>query len=211
MSTVTLLRRTLISTISALVFATLAISPALADRELGHTGTVGFHTLRDSSSKGGAICQYKGIYPSPGGYSYEGKLKWIDVRPPKVRAIAGVQKVGWRFMVERQRLANSVGPWVLRYTSRIQTDMTNSNTNASFSMKGINVVVPTSGADDSPEYLYRVKVKMFWYKPNGSVQGTATHLVENYRQVYNDWPIGDDTVTTTDEYPCGGWVGIEIN
>ena len=209
MSTVALLRRMLAPTIIALVLAALAVGPALADTEFGHTGTVGFHALRDSSSKGGAICRYKGIEPSPGGYSYEGKLKWIDVRPPKVRAITGSQKVGWRFMVERQ--ANSAGPWTTTYTSRIQTRTTNSSTNAAFSMKGINVRVPTSGADDSPEYLYRVKVKMFWYKPGGGVKGTATHLVDNYRNVYNNWPIGPDTETFTDNYPCSGWVGIEIN
>lgn len=209
MSTVSLLRRTLISMISAFTLAALAVSPALADQELGHTGTVGYHALRDGADKGGAICRYKGIYPSPGGYSYEGKLKWIDVRPPKVRSIAGVQKVGWRFMVERQ--TDFSGPWILRYTSPIQTDMTNASTNAGFAMMGINVTVPTSGADDSPYYSYRVKVKMFWYTGGGAVQGTATHLVEVYKQVYNNWPIGDGTETYTDKYPCDGWQGFEIN
>ncbi len=78
-------------------------------------------------------------------------------------------------------------------------------------MMGINVNVPTSGADDTPYYSYRVKVKMFWYTGGGAVQGTATHLVEIYEQVWNNWPIGDDTETYTDEYPCDAWVGIEIN
>lgn len=203
MSKLVLLRRGTIPVLAALVVAVLAISPVLADEELAHTGTVGFHALRDAASAGGAICRYKRINPSPGGYSYEAKLKWIDVRPPKVRAISGSQEVGWRFMVERVRqVANDT--WVLRYTSPIQRDVTNVSTNAEFTLRGINVVLSTTSADDDPQYLYRVKVKMFWYRANGTVQGTATHLVSNYRQVWNNFPV-TGTQTHTDEYPCDGW------
>ncbi len=208
MSKLALLRRGTISAIAGLAVTALAIGPVLADEELGHTGSVGFHALRDSANGGGAICSYKRLNPSPGGYSYEAKLKWIDVRPPKVRAISGTQEVGWRFMVERVRqVANAT--WVLRYTSPIQRDVTNASTNAQFTKRGINVVLNTTSADDGPEYEYRVKVKMFWYRANGTVQGTATHLVSNYRQVWNNFPIGG-TQTLTEEYPCPGWTAGDL-
>jgi hypothetical protein len=209
MSAINFLRRGVVSTVSALVFAALAVSPALADAEAGHTGTVGFHALVDKGNKGGATCEYKRVTPSPGGYSYEAKLKWINVRAPKVRAISGSQEVGWRFMVERQIQENLATPWVLRYTSPIQKHVTNSTTNAQFSTRGINVNVGTAGVDDEPVYLYRVKVKMFWYMPDGSVQGTATHLVEFYKLVFNNYPGG--TVKLIDEFPCRGWTIGSIN
>lgn len=203
--------RYLLITMSALLLAFTAAMPVQADTELGETGTTGFHALRDNDPSGGAICRYKGIYPSPGGYSYEGKLKWIDVRPPKMKAISGQQEVGWRFIVERRSLA--AVNWMVRYKSGIQRDTTSSSTNASFSMRGINVRVPTGGKDEDPSYEYRVKVKMFWYKANGGVQGTSTHLVDWYKEVYTDWPdhFGGGTVTYTDQRPCRGWVGFEID
>ena len=203
MSTLIRLRHAAISVVGALVVTALAMSPVLADEEYGHTGTVGYHHLRDSASGGGAICSYKRVNPSPGGYSYEAKLKWIDVRPPKVRAISGSQEVGWLFKVERVRNVSDA-LWVLRYTSPIQRDVTNASTNAEFSLRGINVILNTTSADDDPQYLYRVKVKMFWYRANGTVQGTATHIVSNYKQVWNNFPVFG-TQTFTDEYPCDGW------
>lgn len=205
--------RYLLITISALLLAFTAAVPVQADTELGETGTTGFHALRDSDPSGGAICRYKGIYPSPGGYSYEGKLKWIDVRPPKMKAISGQQEVGWRFIVERRSLAAEISSWMVRYRSPIQHDTTSSSRNASFSMMGINVRVPTGGKDEDPTYQYRVKVKMFWYAANGGVQGTSTHRVDWYKEVYNDWPerFGGGTETYTSDEPCRGWVGFEIN
>ena len=158
MSTVSRLRRATISAIGAVAVTALAISPVLADEEFGHTGTVGYHDLRDAGNTGGAICDYRRVNPSPGGYSYEAKLRWIDVRPPKVRAISGSQEVGWRFIVERVRNEPN-DTWVVRYTSPVQRDVTNSSTNAQFTLRGINVILKTTGADDYPEYEYRVKVK----------------------------------------------------
>ena len=203
--------RFLVISTCVLLLALAAAVPVQADTELGDTGTTGFHALRDSESKPGATCRYKGIYPSPGGYSYEGKLKWIDVRPPKMKAISGQQEVGWRFMVER--LDISTTDWMVTYKSPIQRGTTTTNTNASFSKMGINVRVPTSGNDEDPTYEYRVTVKMFWYTANGRVQGTSTHLVDWYERVYNSWPerYGGGSHAYTDQWNCRGWVGIEID
>jgi len=206
--------RYLLVTISALLLALTATVPVEADTELGETGMTGFHALRDADQSGGAVCRYKGIYPSPGGYSYEGKLKWIDVRPPKMKAISGTQEVGWRFKVERRSLAAQISEWVVTYKSPIQRDTTSSSRNASFSMMGINVRVPSDGKDEDPSYQYRVKVNMFWYTGNGGVQGTSTHLVDWYKDIFNNWPerYGGGTYSRIDDVPyCRGWVGFEID
>jgi hypothetical protein len=77
-----------------MVFAVLSAGPVLADVELGHTGTVGFHELRDGRN-GGAICRYDELVPSPGNFQYEAELDWINVRPPKMKSSSGEQRVGW--------------------------------------------------------------------------------------------------------------------
>jgi hypothetical protein len=208
------LHRVGLAAFSALLLAVVAVGPVLADKEKGHTGTVGFHALRDSETKAGATCRYKGIYPSPGGFSYEGKLKYIQVRPPKVRAISGTQVVGWRFIVQRQTIhldPVSYDPWVATYRSSIQKDTTNSSTNASFSRMGVDVHVPSSGEYDDPNYIYRVLVKMYWYAADGSIMGTATHLVEWYELIYKGWPAyGGSPPNDTYSDPCEGWDGWEI-
>ncbi|HUR16681.1 MAG TPA: hypothetical protein VMZ33_05310 [Candidatus Limnocylindrales bacterium] len=179
---------------------------------MGHTGPVGYHALRDTFySNAGATCRYVGVYPSPGGYSYEGELKRIFVRPPKVKGIAGygTQKVGWLFTVERT--TNTSGSWTTTYTSPWQYDMTTPSTLADFSQRSINVNVPADSNDEPPYHVYRVLVKMRWYRADGAVRGTATHRVDYYKEIYTNWPLGDGTEESSTSDYCTGWVGIEIN
>jgi hypothetical protein len=193
-------RAVAIAALVGLLAVLVASAPVLASTELGHTGTVGTHSLLDTMTNPGAICTYSEKTPSD--YYWEGKLTYLSVRPPRVRAIAGSQRVGWRFFVERQ--TNSSGPWTTTYTSPVQKKTTTTTADAAFTRMGINVNVPTSGHDASPTYLYRVRVRMFWYYPSGSVQGTATHRVDWYKFVQP----GFDTYK--DHYPCDGWFGWEI-
>lgn len=191
----------------------LAVGPVMADAEMGHTGTVGFHKLRDSGyTNAGAECRYKGIYPSPGGYSYEGKLKYITVRPPKMKAVpgGGSQEVGWQFKAQRA-VDDVVGAWTTRYTSGIQRRMTTPSRLADFTDQGVKVRVPTSSADDPSHYVYRVLVRMLWYHEDGTVQGKATHLVQYYSEEYRNWPLGDGTEESATDTSCTGWVAIDIN
>jgi hypothetical protein len=124
------------------LFAVVGAGPVLADVEMGHAGTVGFHELRDGSN-GGAICRYKEVAPSPGNYQYEAELKWIDVRPPKMKAVAGEQRVGWRFIVERRdRAGGTFTDWFVVYRSSVQKATTNTTTNAAFGMMGTRINVP---------------------------------------------------------------------
>ncbi len=189
--------------LSALLLTALAVGPVLADKELGDRGQVGQHSLRDTHSKPGAECRYKGNLASPGGsYSYVGKLKYIDVRPPKVRAISGTQQVGWRFIVQR---AKGFGTWRTTYTSPIQKKSATAGRNALFTHMGIKVRVPprSSSPDAGPSFNYRVLVKMYWYRPNGTTQGTAKHEVEFYYIVHGGWGLGG--VDGAQPFPCGGW------
>ncbi|HYI22747.1 MAG TPA: hypothetical protein VEX62_08950 [Candidatus Limnocylindrales bacterium] len=209
-------RRFWFVTISALLLAFTAAVPVQADTELGQTGTTGFHALRDSPSRPGYTCHYKGIYPPSGGDRYEGKLNQIDVRPPRMKAIAGHQEVGWRFMIER--LNQSVNPPIVMvtYKSSIQRDTTSSSRNASFSMRSVSVRLPADGAYEDTIYEYRVKVKMFWYTANGGVQGTSTHRADWFEEVLHNFPEQDGgrdgTVTSFGEQaPCRGWVSAIIN
>lgn len=194
-----MVRRPALASLAALLFALLAAGPALADLERGHSGTVGFHELRDGLN-GGAICRYKQVVPSD--YNYEAKLKSIDVRPPKVRSTSGSQAVGWRFVVERRSYdGTALSPWAVTYRSPVQRDVTNTTTNASFSTLGVRVAVPSTSYDEYPSYAYRVQIKMFWYRADGTVGGTATHLVERYQSIFGR-DNGDDPYVFTEPYPC---------
>jgi hypothetical protein len=203
-----LVRRPVLASMSAVLFALVAAGPVLADLEQGHTGTVGFHELRDGSN-GGAVCRYKQIVPSPSGYNYEAKLKRIDVRPPRVRASSGSQEVGWRFIVERRGYSGTWSPWVVTYRSPVQRDVTNTTTDASLTSMGVGVAVPTTSADDSPGYVYRVLVKMFWYGADGSTRGTALHLTEKYKKILGH--VTGDATVFRERYPCEAWQAFVLN
>jgi hypothetical protein len=209
-------KKAMLVTISAMLLAVTASSAVQADTQLRETGTTGFHALRDTPDSPGYSCHYKGIYPPSGGDRYEGKLNRIDVRPPKMKAVSGRQEVGWRFIVERLNGSDSSSNWKVTYKSSIQRDTTSSSRNASFSIRDVNVRVPANGAYEDTIYMYRVKVKMFWYTANGGVQGTSTHLNDWFKEVLHNFPEGDGgrdgSVTTyRNQAPCRGWVSGIIN
>src|SRR5688572_18608774 len=100
------------------VLATAAPAPALAGTELGHTGQVGQHSLRDADIyHPGANCRYKNLAYGPRGY--ENLLKRIDVRPPRMRSVGAQQRVGWRFIVQRSPVFGEP-LWTTTYKSPIQ-------------------------------------------------------------------------------------------
>ncbi len=172
------LARIAILTISAIT-ALAAAQPALAYTELGTTGTVGQHSLLDTHGTPGGACKYKFS-------SFQGawKLKKIYVEPPLVRAVPGqgTERVGWKFKVQRQIYSIFLPhplPWKTRYTSPIFTAYTNSSTDAAFSEASVKVKVPFGYGEDAFA-AYRVIVKIYWYKPNGHILGTATERVGWY-------------------------------
>ena len=68
--------------------------------------------------------------------------------------------------------------WTTTYRSPIQKATAYSDVKASFDSMSVPVRVPADSWDDP--YIYRVRVKMFWYRSDGSVQGTAKHGVHYY-------------------------------
>lgn len=176
----------------AFAAATLALVigglPVAAYKHLGTTGTTGTHSLTDTRSSPGADCRYRFI---DRGTAWE--LRRINVRPPNVQASVfhdGNQQVGWRFTVQR-RYADAFheqpGPWEHRYTSPTQKATTDADHDASFSPMDVSVQVPDDASSDV-WYRYRVIVKVFWYRDNGSVSGTARMRVEWFKSYF-----GDDT------------------
>ncbi|MEA2676888.1 MAG: hypothetical protein QOJ81_1029, partial [Chloroflexota bacterium] len=157
----------------------LGAQPVLADTELGHAGTVGVHSLSDTSGNPGAWCGYK-LLTAIG----VEKLVKLVVKPPKMKAVNGLtnQKVGWVIIVQRQAGPNGQSnPWIDKFTSTEQTAYTNYLQNAIFAGdRTITVTVPYGVYDTGHDAIYRINVKLIWHKPNGTVQGTALHRVGHY-------------------------------
>ena len=174
----------------------LGAQPVLADTELGHTGTVGIHSLSDTSGNPGAWCGYK-LLSGPG----VEKLIKLVVKPPKMKAVSGQthQKVGWVIIVQRQAGPDGQSnPWIDKFTSTEQTAYTSYLQNAAFAGdRTITVTVPYGVYDTSHDAIYRVNVMMIWHNANGSVQGTALHRVGHYG-LY-------DVSNTSSSSPQGGF------
>jgi len=173
---------------AALVAFVLGAAPVAGYEHLGTTGNTGTHSLTDTRSSPGADCVYKFF---DAGTAWE--LRRIKVRPPHAQASAfhsnGDQQVGWRFTVERRYVDafTGAGVWQHRYTSPIQKRMTDADHDASFSAMDVRVNVPDDASSDV-WYKYRVVVKVFWYRDNGSVSGTATMRIEWFKSFF-----GSDT------------------
>lgn len=176
-------RRAALVVASLVSLSVLAVGPVLADTSITEQGNTGFHRLVDTVAKPGAICEYNNRAPD-GVIYYQGLLKYLHVRPPKMRArYAGVQDVGWRFMVLRTKRDGSPASWTTTYTSPIQTSTATKTSNAQFSYMKINVNVPRNGRWGVVQYEYRIHVEMNWYGVHGSssyVSAGSVHEVDHY-------------------------------
>lgn len=164
----------------------LAVSPVLADSDLKESWCcglgIGQHHLVDSQSKPGVRCEKS--------HADASNPKWwvmtnLSVRPPKVFGTRNTQRVGWRFIVLRQKAAYSgEAQWPVKvtYRSSIQRNIAQIETAAPFGWMSVPVDTPTDGRS----YNYWVRVKMFWYLPNGDVQGWSLHEADFYREVLDN-------------------------
>ena len=165
--------RTLSVVLAGLVAMLIAASPVAADTELGHSGQVGQHSLRDTDVEHpGVACRSKTVASGPRGY--ERLLKRIEVRPPRMRSVGSHQRVGWRFIVQR---SPDQQVWKTTYRSPVQRATAYSGVNASFASMDVAVAVPEDSYNDP---FYRVRVTMFWYGADGTVTGSAKHAVDFY-------------------------------
>lgn len=179
--------------VAAFAALTLAAGqPVVADTPLGHTGTVGAHSLTDTSSTPGTRCDYK--FSSGLGL---GKLKSMTVKPPNMSPVRTKQIVGWQFTIQRRFVGSSTGPWKQVYHSITQTTSIGGGDSGGFTSMTAPISLPANeGA--TGEHFYRVIVKMFWYHADSSVMGTARNRVDFYRGVMN---TGEHW---TDNGSCGG-------
>jgi hypothetical protein len=183
------MRKSLFVALTSVVAFSVAAGPVAADFELGHKGKVGPHSTVDSIEAASVRCNYKTVaekdYPDEY-YLWRGKLTRLEVIPPKVRSVIGTQRVGWRFIVQRAlnpELTFS-DSWKTTYRSAVQTATATETKRARFTPMYVPVDVPRASADRS--YGYRIVVKMFWYRADGSVQGTARHLLSYYETFFKE-------------------------
>ncbi len=64
--------------------------------------------------------------------------------------------------------------------------------------RGAYVAVPSDYADET--YVYRVLVRMLWYRTDGSVQGKARHAVNHYATLTDGQSDGGERDI------CYGWM-----
>jgi hypothetical protein len=169
-------RKLLFGVLAALAVLALGAGPALADVDIFTKGTVGRHWLRDTPDKPGAKCTYT-----------SGDAPWLlttfKVRAPFVFAIDRNEKrnrelVGWRFLIDTYDPNNSSEGAHIFYRSPLQRAWAYDDMPAPFSAMSVTPDVPDN------DYQYRLFVKMFWYRPDGSVRGSSVHVLTQYKHVY---------------------------
>jgi hypothetical protein len=162
---------------SPLGLATLVVMSFVA---AGPTAAASGESALASSSQGSQTrCRYEATQVGSFGWT-EAKLRRIVVTPPQIYGLSRGQTVGWRFVVRR---SIDYGPWKVTYQSPVQKATAGPNRAASFSKQGVAVALPSipSGSDwDHWDVHYRVVLKMFWYRSDGSLQQTASHVFSRY-------------------------------
>jgi hypothetical protein len=150
------------------------------------------------------ICNYK--YLGDDSPYWGGILKRIDVKPPRLYALnSSTATVGWRFIVERQNFSGPVHPatWKQTYRSPIQTAQAASMTAASFTTMGVKVKLPALADPEENSWndvYYRVTLKLFWYRADGTIQQSVVHKMKHYE----NWRDGEYSWSDTGDYSCPG-------
>jgi hypothetical protein len=180
--------RSTVATIAALAIG-LAIGSAPVLAASGDRGAV-------------AICNYR--YLGDDSPYWGGILKRIDVNPPRLYALnSSTATVGWRFIVERQRFDQSFTAWKQTYKSPLQTAQASSTTAAPLTTMGVRVKLPTLAADwegDWNDVYYRVTLKLFWNRADGTIQQAVVHKMKHYENVID----GEHAWNDNGDYSCPG-------
>jgi len=150
------------------------------------------------------ICNYK--YLGDDSIYWGGILKRIDVNPPRLFALnPSTANVGWRFIVERQRFDQFVSPapWKQTYKSPLQTAQASSTTAALFTTMGVKVGLPVLADPEESSWndvYYRVTLKLFWYRADGTIQQAVVHKMKHYL----NWIDGEYVWNDQGDYSCPG-------
>lgn len=149
-----------------------------------------------SSHGSQARCRYEATQIGRFGWT-EADLRRIVVTAPTIYGTRRGQTVGWRFVVQR---SIDRGPWRVTYRSPIQKATAGPSRAALFTRMGVDVAVPKppAGADwDAFRVHYRVVLKTFWYRADGTIQARGSHLFDDHRHYV------DGVFEFTDEF-CRG-------
>jgi hypothetical protein len=119
-------------------------------------------------------CYNRTVGGDPSGPYWEWELRRLYVTPPIFAPLTAGEKVGWRFIVQRKV---GDGVWNVRYRSPIQTATASSAGTVSHSPMEVRVGLPA----DANNAFYRVAIKVYYYRPDGSVRATAKQGVNEYR------------------------------
>jgi hypothetical protein len=149
------------------------------------TGQTGHYVFNDSSSKTGANCNYASI----GNNTW--RITSISARPPSVwwpntssNSNTEHGRVGWVVTVKHKH--PSATTWTVVKASSVQKKTAyedhpayDSADKAPFT----RITVSFNGASYPATEQFFITVKVYWYKSNGSVLGTAFHQNVYYSQV----------------------------
>jgi hypothetical protein len=119
-------------------------------------------------------CYNSTVGGSPSGHYWEWELRRLYVTTPVFAPLNPGQTVGRRFIFER-KLGD--GSWTVRYRSPIQKATASSGGTVTLAPMDVKVALPA----DPYDAFYRVAVKVYSYRPDGSVKATAKQGVHEYR------------------------------
>jgi hypothetical protein len=178
------------------------VAPVLADSAVSRTGLVGqFSVYEGVPDSNGDYCTYD---PNKGN-----RLTRIGVRAPDIWArdttsAEDSQLVGWRVIVKRQKPGTTT--LTTFYRSQTQRDNATDVAPAPFRPAGygegtpgfmsFKVTVPREPGAGSQYWIF---VRMFWYRHDGSVEGSVTHRLDDYMWVQfppGNYDFGDTSCHT---------------
>ncbi len=114
------------------------------------------------------------------------ELRRFLVLPPDFGEASA--SVGWRFIVRR----SSDG---LDYKETYRSPIQRAQTSDGFSPMGVKVSVPDGWPTHDPEgYPYRVIIKAFFYRADGSLKSTAKSAVVDFRIWVDGSYVRRDTI-----------------
>jgi hypothetical protein len=158
---------------------------------VGETGLLGNYYLADTDTTPAATCGYGNEVPPNGAW-----FKWMKVQPPTVYAAdrdSGVidhRRVSWQFKIQT-RPYESTGSWKTVAVSEKQKAKAYENLAAPFT--AMRVDWRPHHSDPVVFKHVRALVIVKFYKPNGTVEGTAKFLVDWYKNKTPWWtPIQND-------------------
>lgn len=167
--------------LSVAIGAVLLISGTVnADTTTGQTGHFMF---TDAMATPGAKCTYN-IASNDEAWLHKFTVKPPSLWWPDTSSSSNTEhgRVGWRFVVQY----NSGSGWLDAKQSPVQKATAyedSQNLYGNGTKAPLTKMSVTINAHNYPYSNWQVLVKGYWYKPNGSVLGSATHTVAWYRTV----------------------------